>query len=174
MNSFLPWILAALQLPKKNSFRGNYSRIYGSRDQNLQKRIIVATTIHGNTVFNIHQCIDIKYRISNLQLQWLTCVSPFRYRANNKISITKGNLDPTFHVCEYIGGPNLALKQPTFCPDEYSSYPKLQIGWVNDGIFPTISKYWFGDFWHGLGKWVYLQITLDKFYAIKTVIFQSR
>ena len=158
MNSFLPWILAALQLPKKNSFRGNYSRIYGSRDQNLQKRIIVATTIYGNTVFNIHQ--------------WLTFVSPFRYRAGD--TITKGDLHPTFHVCEYIGGPNLALKQPTFCPDEYSSYPKLQIGWVNDGIFPTISKYWYGYFWHGRGKWVYLQITLDKFYAIKTVIFQSR
>ena len=29
-NSFLPWIVAALQLSKKNSFRGNYSRKYGS------------------------------------------------------------------------------------------------------------------------------------------------
>ena len=29
LNSFLPWILAALQLPKKNSFRGNYLRKYG-------------------------------------------------------------------------------------------------------------------------------------------------
>jgi len=28
-NSFLPWILAALQVPKKNGFRGNYSRKYG-------------------------------------------------------------------------------------------------------------------------------------------------
>ena len=29
MISFLPWIIAALQLSKKNSFRGNYSRKYG-------------------------------------------------------------------------------------------------------------------------------------------------
>ena len=29
MISFLPWIVAALQLSKKNSFRGNYSRKYG-------------------------------------------------------------------------------------------------------------------------------------------------
>ena len=28
-NSFLPWILSALQLLKKNSFCGNYSRKYG-------------------------------------------------------------------------------------------------------------------------------------------------
>ena len=29
MNSFLLWIVSALQLPKKNSFRGNYLRKYG-------------------------------------------------------------------------------------------------------------------------------------------------
>ena len=29
LNSFLPWILAALQVPKKNSCRGNYMRKYG-------------------------------------------------------------------------------------------------------------------------------------------------
>ena len=109
--------------------------------------------------------------------QWLTYVSPFRFRAEGGNSpITKSHLgpDPTFHVCEYIGGPNLALKRPTFCKEEETAYENCKLEWVNNGIFPTTSKYWYGDFWHGRGTWVYLQITLDKFYAIKTVIFQSR
>ena len=29
IDSFLPWIIAAIQLPNKKSFRGNYSRKYG-------------------------------------------------------------------------------------------------------------------------------------------------
>ena len=81
---------------------------------------------------------------------------------------------PAYHVCEYIGGPNLALKKPTFCAKENTAYANCKLEWVNDGIFPATSKYFYGDFWHGEGDWVYLQITLDKFYAIKTVIFQSR
>ena len=83
-------------------------------------------------------------------------------------------IKPNYHVCEYIGGPNLALKRPTFCKEEETDYENCKLEWVNDGIFPATSKYWYGDFWHGRGAWVYLQITLDKFYAIKTVIFQSR
>ena len=83
-------------------------------------------------------------------------------------------IKPAYHVCEYVGGPNLALKKPTFCAKENTAYANRKLEWVNDGIFPATSKYFYGDFWHGEGDWVYLQITLDKFYAIKTVIFQSR
>lgn len=103
-------------------------------------------------------------------------VSLFRLRRTKQdliLQTTDVQIKLAYHVCEYIGGPNLALKKPTFCAEE-SAYANCKLEWVNDGIFPATSKYFYGDFWHGLGDWGYLQITLDKFYAIKTVIFQSR
>ena len=41
---------------------------------------------------------------------------------------------PTYHVCEYIGGPNLALKQPTFCKEETTDYQNCKLEWVNMAI----------------------------------------
>ena len=60
MNSFLPWIIAALELPKKNSFRGNYSRKYGmyvyiNINNNICDHYSRAETNQGRKLLNIRR-----------------------------------------------------------------------------------------------------------------------
>ena len=70
----------------------------------------------------------------------------------------------------------MALNRPAFSQGEYdcNESEDCKLEWVNDGGFHSNNQNFDNGFWHGLGAWTYLQITLDKFYAVKTVIFQSR
>ena len=79
-----------------------------------------------------------------------------------------------FHICEYIGGPNLALKRPAFSTEELNDInSNYLMEYVNDGHFPLQQNFESG-LWHGDGLWVFLQIKLASFYPVKTVIFQTR
>ena len=68
----------------------------------------------------------------------------------------------------------MALNRPAFSQGESDCNSDCKLDWVNDGGFHSNNQNFGNGFWHGLGAWTYLQITLDKFYAVKTVIFQSR
>ena len=68
----------------------------------------------------------------------------------------------------------MALNRPAFSQGIFDGNSKYKLEWVNDGGFHSNNQNFDNGFWHGLGAWTYLQITLDKFYAVKTVIFQSR
>ena len=86
--------------------------------------------------------------------------------------IQKTNSLP-FHICEFIGGPNLALNRPAFSKEQMTHFSNCKLEWVTDGLFP-LQKNFDTNFWHGAGSWVYLQIELGSFYPVKTVIFQTR
>ena len=78
------------------------------------------------------------------------------------------------HICEYIGGPNLALNRPAFSPNElYHTNLNYSLEYVTDGHFPLQHNVW-PNIWHGLGTWCYIEIKLSRFYPIKTAIFQTR
>ena len=94
-------------------------------------------------------------------------------KGDDKGFIKNGAGNYPFRLCEYIGGPNLAKNRPLFSKEDEDS-SCCNIKYVNDGSFQPANQYFGNQFWHGAGDWVYLQITLDKFYAVKTIIFQTR
>ena len=118
----------------------------------------------------IFKCLLQHYFGNHYVLNWVSL--NFRYVVSDN-NIQKASSLP-FHICEYIGGPNLALNRPASSPNElYKTNLNYSLEYVTDGIFPLQHKVWF-NIWHGLGLWNYLEIKLGGFYPVKTIIFQTR
>ena len=80
------------------------------------------------------------------------------------------------YACEYPGSRNLALNMKSEGSLFGNSQTHFGLKYVTDGEFPMVkNEIWGTQVWHaGSEEHAYVQITLNRKYAIKTMFFQPR